>query len=205
MAHGVHYIFCLDGLVPCFCVSALDHVPAPATSAHGMPDKQPVLCHVPLLICTSHPPLDSHQDEWRSNTLFTRYNRLYNWFDKRVERTATACSTSCQTGFYNQLDSQSYTWYSRLSNGFDNRLNVCIHDTTGCQTGLKTVVLCIQTFNRLSGWFDNRLHRVNGALGHIVTTESCEVSLEWLLRCEWLLPLLLLLLSLFWRWLQWQA
>ena len=26
----------------------------------------------------------------------------------------------------------------RLSNGFDNRLNVCIHDTTGCQTGLTT-------------------------------------------------------------------
>jgi len=25
-----------------------------------------------------------------------------------------------------------------LSNGFDNRLNVCIHDTTGCQTGLTT-------------------------------------------------------------------
>ena len=27
---------------------------------------------------------------------------------------------------------------NRLSNGFDNRLNVCIHDTTGCQTGLTT-------------------------------------------------------------------
>jgi len=25
-----------------------------------------------------------------------------------------------------------------LSNGFDNWLNVCIHDTTGCQTGLTT-------------------------------------------------------------------
>jgi len=36
-----------------------------------------------------------------------------------------------------------FTRYSRLSNrlsnGFDNRLNVCIHDTTGCQTtGLTT-------------------------------------------------------------------
>jgi len=39
-------------------------------------------------------------------------------------------------------DNWLYTRYSRLSNwlsnGFDNRLNVCIHDTTGCQTGLST-------------------------------------------------------------------
>jgi len=27
---------------------------------------------------------------------------------------------------------------NRLSNPFDNRLNVCIHDTAGCQTGLTT-------------------------------------------------------------------
>ena len=31
-----------------------------------------------------------------------------------------------------------FTRYNRLSNGFDNRLNVCIHDTTGCHTGLTT-------------------------------------------------------------------
>jgi len=35
-----------------------------------------------------------------------------------------------------------FTRYNRLSNrlynGFDNRLNVCIHNTTGCQTGLTT-------------------------------------------------------------------
>jgi len=36
----------------------------------------------------------------------------------------------------------------RLSIRFDNRVNVCIHDTTGCQT------------HRLSNWFDNRLYRV---------------------------------------------
>ena len=88
-------------------------------------------------------------------TLFTRYNRLLNRLDvclhdtagwqpgwtnsqcsfNRVERTATFRSTSCHAGLYNRL----YTRYSqlsnRLSNGFDNRLNVCIHDTTGCQTG----------------------------------------------------------------------
>ena len=44
----------------------------------------------------------------------------------------------------------------RLSIGFDNRLNVCIHNTTGCQPGLTSGL----TTNR----FDNRLYRVNGAL-----------------------------------------
>jgi len=62
-------------------------------------------------------------------TLFTRYDR--------VERTAVR-STGCQTGLYNRCDNRLYTRYSRLSNGFDNRLNVCTQDTTGCQTGLTT-------------------------------------------------------------------
>jgi len=83
---------------------------------------------------------------------------------------------------------------SRLSNQFDNRLDVCIHDTAGCQTGLynrfknwlytrysrfvkpglttgwmfvytiQPVASCIQTFTGLSNRFDNRLYRVNGAL-----------------------------------------
>jgi len=39
---------------------------------------------------------------------------------------------------------------NRLSSRFDNRLNVCIHDTTGCQAVDK------------HSWFDNRLYRVNG-------------------------------------------
>jgi len=51
-----------------------------------------------------------------------------------------------------------------LTNTFDNQLNVCIHDTTGCQTDLTTglttgwepVVSCIQTFSRLSNRFHNR-------------------------------------------------
>ena len=38
---------------------------------------------------------------------------------------------------------------NRLSNRFDNRLNVCIHDTTGCQTGLTTG--CIVPFALLAG------------------------------------------------------
>jgi len=63
---------------------------------------------------------------------------LYNRFDNHVERTATVRATGCQSWFCNRLDNRLYTQYSRLSNGFDNRLNVCIHDTTGCQTGLTT-------------------------------------------------------------------
>jgi len=41
---------------------------------------------------------------------------------------------------------------NRLSDGFDNQLNVCIHDTTGCQFWQRVwqpVVSCIQTFTRL--------------------------------------------------------
>jgi len=88
------------------------------------------------------------------NRLSSRY-RLYNRFDNRLYRvnkhptgcetgwmfvytiqpvvkrvwqpcstqTATVRSTGCETGSYNR---------------FDNRLNVCIHDTTGCETGLTT-------------------------------------------------------------------
>jgi len=45
------------------------------------------------------------------------------------------CTTGLTTGYM-------YTRYSRfsngLSNGFDNRLNVCLHDTTGCHADLTT-------------------------------------------------------------------
>jgi len=86
---------------------------------------------------------------WKStqlNTSFTRYNRLSiqlsNRFDNRVERTATVRSTGCETGLYNRFHNRLYTRHSRLSNWLsnetDNRLNVCIHDTTSCQTGLTT-------------------------------------------------------------------
>jgi len=34
-----------------------------------------------------------------------------------------------------------------------SRVNVCIHDTIGCQFGWQPVVSCIQTFNRLSNPF----------------------------------------------------
>ena len=46
--------------------------------------------------------------------------------------------TGCQTGLYNRIDNRLYTQHSHLSNRFDNQLNVCIHDTTSCETGLTT-------------------------------------------------------------------
>jgi len=83
-------------------------------------------------------------------------NRLSNWCDNRLD-VCLHDAAGCQTGLYNRLDNRFYqpavytiqpvdnwlyTRYSRLSNRlsnwFDNRLNVCIHDTTGCQTGLTT-------------------------------------------------------------------
>jgi len=50
------------------------------------------------------------------------------------------CSRLIQSGQYalaavEDVIKAPFTRYSRLSNRFDNRINVCIHDTTGCQTG----------------------------------------------------------------------
>jgi len=102
----------------------------------------------------------------KSYTPFTRYNRLsnglYNRFDNRLYRVnehPTGCQTGCQTvdnRFDNRVERTAtvrstgfqrlYTRYSRLLHGFDNPLNVCIHDTTGC----------------------NRLYCVNGALQSVI-------------------------------------
>ena len=50
-----------------------------------------------------------------------------------------------------------FTRYNRLSNRFDNRVNVCIHDnTTGCETGLTNA--CIVYTAGYTTWFDNRLN-----------------------------------------------
>jgi len=62
-------------------------------------------------------------------------NRLSNGFDNRFDKHGLTTvlneqivrSTGCQPGLYNRFD-----------NGLDNRLNVCIHDTAGCQTGCQT-------------------------------------------------------------------
>ena len=45
-----------------------------------------------------------------------------------------------------------FTRYNLLSNRFDNRVNVCIHDTTGCQTRCQSG--CTTRFDNR---FDNRL------------------------------------------------
>jgi len=103
------------------------------------------VCNTPF---TRYNQLSNQFDNRLSNQFD---NRLSNQFDNRVERTATVrstgCqtrfdnlvegtavrSTGCQTGLYNQFDNRLYTRYSRLSNRLSNpRLNVCIHDTTGC-------------------------------------------------------------------------
>jgi len=53
-----------------------------------------------------------------------------------------------------------FTRYNLLSNGFDNRLNVCIHDTTGYQTCLTTGCI-VHTTGCQTGCttqFDNQLN-----------------------------------------------
>jgi len=37
-----------------------------------------------------------------------------------------------------QITKAPFTRYNLLSNRFDNQLNVCVHDTTGCQSGCQT-------------------------------------------------------------------
>jgi len=75
------------------------------------------------------------------------------------------CQTGCQTG---------------CANRFDNRLFVCMHDTTSWQPVWQPVASCIQTFTRLSNRidnrFDNRLHPVNGALEIFLLTDYCHWS-----------------------------
>ena len=56
------------------------------------------------------------------------------------------CQTGCTTWFDNRLNELVAVRSTRLSNWlpnrfdnrFDNLLDVCIHDTAGCQTGLTT-------------------------------------------------------------------
>ena len=54
-----------------------------------------------------------------------------------------------------------FTRYNLLSNWssnqFDNRVNVCIHDTTSCQTGYQTGLTTgyYRVYSRLSNWLYN--------------------------------------------------
>jgi len=96
-----------------------------------------------------------------SNTPFTRYNRLsnrlYNRTDNRLYRVnkhPTGCQTGLTTGLTTVLNEQLFVQPvvkprcttglttgcihdTAVCHGFDNRLNVCIHDTmtTGLTTG----------------------------------------------------------------------
>ena len=79
------------------------------------------------------------------------FNRLSNPFDN-----PTVCivyTAGCQTGITTQFDNRfNEQWLfvqHSCQTGFDNWLDVCLHDTAGCQTG-----------------FDNRLYRVNGYYKH---------------------------------------
>jgi len=75
--------------------------------------------------------------EWDLNTPFTRYNRLY-----RVNKHPTGCQTGLTTGWMFVYTIQPVVKHrlsnTGLYNRIDNRLNVCIHDTTCGQTGLTT-------------------------------------------------------------------
>jgi len=113
-------------------------------------------------------------------TPFTWYNRLSNRIDIRLYRVKKH-PTRLTTRLTTMLNEQPLFVQPVVKPGCTTSLITgCIHDTTGCQTGLRTgwmfvymihwqpVVSCIQTFTRLSNLFDNRfdngLHRVNGAL-----------------------------------------
>jgi len=61
-----------------------------------------------------------------------------------------------------------FTRYNRLSNGFYNRLDVCLHDTAGSQTGCETGC---QFDNR----FDNRVEQTA-----TVSSTGCRLNEQWL-------------------------
>jgi len=84
-------------------------------------------------------------------TPFTRYNRLLNWHDNCVERTATVCSTGCQTGLYNR---------------FDNRVERTAVRSTSCQTAL---------YNRC----DNRLYTLYTIQTVVKPVWQQVVSCKW--------------------------
>ena len=75
-----------------------------------------------------------------------RHTILWPWACDCIPKPRLHDTAGCQTGFTTGLtivlnEQRVYSWLSiRLSNGFDNWLNVSIHDrvTTGCQSGLTT-------------------------------------------------------------------
>ena len=57
-----------------------------------------------------------------------------------IETTIFPCSLWAQVPSYVHRTKTPFTW-CKLSNRFDNRLDVCLHDAAGCPTGC-TVVSC---------------------------------------------------------------
>jgi len=67
-------------------------------------------------------------------------NRLYNPVWQLVERTVCSFNTVVKPVVKPvwQPAVSCIRTFNRLSNGFDNRLDVCLHDTAGCQTSCTT-------------------------------------------------------------------
>jgi len=93
----------------------------------GLQDLKPVYTIQPVVQLVWQPAVSCKQTS----------NRFLNGFDNRVERTATVrlSATVRSTRLSNRL--YNPVWQPAVY-GFDNRLNVCIHDATGCQSGLTT-------------------------------------------------------------------
>jgi len=113
---------------------------------------------------------------WRPASLVKYGMRVCKYAADAPTRSAVVCYTPFTR--YNRLSNQSYNWFDnrlllckQTSNRFDNHVERTA--TVSCNRlsnpVWQPVVSCIQTFTRLSNWFnnrfDNRLYRVNGALG----------------------------------------
>jgi len=72
---------------------------------------------------------------------------------------------SCQIRRQQQHTKALFTQYNLLSNRSDNQVNICIHNTTSCQTGLTTG--CIVYTN---------IQPVGLTTGCIVYTAGCQTS-----------------------------
>jgi len=77
-----------------------------------------------------------------------------------------------------------FTRYNLLSNQFDNRVNVCIHDTTGCQTRCQTgltigcIVYIAGCQTGCTTQFDNRLNEQWLFVQHGWTNSGCSFNTD---------------------------
>jgi len=98
--------------------------------------------------------------------LYTRYNRLSNWFDNRLYRVHKH-STGCQTHLTTSLTNGCIMYIAGCQTGCTTRLDNQLNEQwlfvqhsceTGRQTGLTTGWMFVYTIQPLS----NRLYLVNG-------------------------------------------